>query len=214
MQAQDSLLADLYLQHIEKAVNVPSLEARARELYLGDPARFTSPEMVHVQHILIGPQWRTREMALERAQKAYEEVKAGKEDFLSIAARYSDDPDKKRNGGDLGLNSPSTFVEPVRNAIAAMKTKGEIAGPIESSYGFHIIRFVERKQPEVAKFDDVKRQLIAAERERILKKTREEAINGVRNTSTVTVHLDKIQALIVPIDEALKRASAVAPATK
>ena len=28
---------------------------------------------------------------MERAQKAYEEAKAGKEDFLSIAARYSDD---------------------------------------------------------------------------------------------------------------------------
>lgn len=213
-QAQDALLADVYLQHLEKAASIPNLEARARELYNAEPARFTSPEQVHVQHILIGPQWRTREMALERAKQAYEEAKAGKEDFLTLAARYSDDPDRKRNGGDMGFNHPGSFVEPVRNQIAKMTTKGEISPPVESSYGFHIVRFVERKKPELAKFEDVKKNLIAAERERLIKKGREEAIGAVRNSSTVVVHLDKIQALIVPIDDVLKRASAGGPPAK
>ena len=56
VQAHDSLLADLYLQQVEKNATVPNLEARARELYNGDPARFTSPEQVYIQHILGGPQ--------------------------------------------------------------------------------------------------------------------------------------------------------------
>ena len=114
----------------------------------------------------------------------------------------------------MGFNNPSSFVEPVRNQIAKMTTKGEISPPVESSYGFHIVRFVERKKPQLAKFEDVKKNLIAAERERLIKKGREEAIGAVRNSSTVVVHLDKIQALIVPIDDVLKRASAGGPSAK
>jgi peptidyl-prolyl cis-trans isomerase C len=213
VQAQDALLADLYLQNAEKGATVPNLEARARELYLAEPARFTSPEQVHVQHILVGPQWRTREMAQERAQKIHEDLKSGKEDFLSLAARYSDDPDKKRNGGDLGYNSPTSFVGPVRQAIDAMTKKGEISAPIESSQGFHIVRFVDRKKPELAKFEDVKRAIIATERERLVKKIREDSMASVRDSKTVVVHRDNLQALVVPLDEVLKRAAAVEAAS-
>jgi hypothetical protein len=208
VQAQDVLLADLYLQHNEKAATVPNLDARARELYNAEPARFTSPEQVHIQHILVGPQWRTKEMAQERAQKIYEDLKSGKEDFLSMAARYSDDPDKKRNGGDLGYNSPTSFNEAVRKAIDAMSKKGEISPPIESPQGFHIVRFVDRKKPELAKFEDVKRAIIATERERLLKKSREDAMASVRDSKTVVVHRDNLQALVVPVEDVLKRAAA------
>ena len=212
VQAQDALLADLYLQHLEKSVTIPNLEQRARELYAADPARFTSTEQVHVQHILIGPQWRTREMALERAQKIYEDAKSGKEDFLALAARYSDDPDKKRNGGDLGYGTPASFVEPVRKQMDSMSRKGEISPPIESERGFHILRFIDRRKPELAKFEDVRRGLIASERERMLKKAREEALVALRSSATVVVHRDKVDALVVPVDDALKRASAEAEA--
>ena len=208
VQAQDALLADLYLAQVEKRASVPNLDARARELYNAEPARFTAPEQVYVQHILVGPMWRTKEMALERAKKIYEDARSGKEDFLALAARYSDDPDKKRNGGDLGYNSPTSFVEPVRKQIEAMTKKGEISPPIESPQGFHIIRFVERKKPELAKFDDVKRPLVATERDRIVKKAREEALFAVRGSSTVIVHRDKLQSLVVPVDDVLKRAAA------
>jgi peptidyl-prolyl cis-trans isomerase C len=211
VQAQDALLADLYIQHLETSTPIPNLETRARELYNAEPARFTSPEQVHIQYILIGPQWRTREMALERAKKVYEEAKAG-EDFLSLAARYSDDPEKQRHGGDLGYSSPNAFVEPVKNRIQAMSKKGEISPPIESERGFHILRFMDRKKPEVAKFEDVKRALMAAERERLLKRTREEALVALRSSSTVVVHRDKVEALVVPVDDVLKRAQAEAAA--
>src|SRR5688572_16062748 len=50
-QAQDALLADMYLQHIEQSAQIPNLEQRARELYNAEPAKFTSPEQVHIQHI-------------------------------------------------------------------------------------------------------------------------------------------------------------------
>lgn len=211
-QVQDGLLADIYMQHLEKTATVVNLEQRARELYLADQPRYVRPEQVHVEHILIGLTGRTREMALERARQVYEEVRSGKEDFLALAARMSDDPDKKRNGGDLGYNSPNAFVEPVAKRIAAMKSKGEISEPVESHQGFHIVRFMGRKKSEQIPFEEVKKDIIAAEKARLAKKRIEDAVTEVRSSSTVVVHRDKIEALVTPLGDLLPKAAAAEPA--
>ena len=209
-QVQDALLADTYMTHLEKNAPAVNLETRARELYLADQARYMSPEQVHVEHILIGLNGRTREMAEERARKVYDEAKSGKEDFLALAARLSDDPDKKRNGGDLGYNSPTAFVEPVTKRIAAMTKKGEIAEPVESHQGFHIVRFIDRKKAEQLKFDDVKKGIINGERDRLAKKRLDDAVNEIRSSKTVVVHRDKLQALVTPLADVLPKAAAAA----
>jgi parvulin-like peptidyl-prolyl isomerase len=207
-QVQDGLLADVYMQHLEKATPPVNLEARARELYLAGKARYVSPVQVHVEHILVGLNGRTREMAEERARKLYEEAKSGKEEFLALAARLSDDPDKKRNGGDLGYVSPNHFVEPVAKRIAAMSAKGEISEPIESHMGFHIVRFVDRQKERQLTFDEVKKGIIGQEKERLAKKRSDDVLTRLRSSSTVTVHVDKIEALVNPVDDLLSKAAA------
>lgn len=210
-EARDAVLADLYLKHLDDTAPKVDLEQRARELYTADPAKFTRPGQVYVQHILIGLKGRTREMARERAQQVDAEAKAGKEDFLQLAARWSDDPDKKRNGGDLGWNSPGRFVEPMAKWVEEPHAKGDISPPIESDFGFHIVRFVDRKDAQVAKFDDVKTQLIAAEREALWKKRRDDVGREIRSSSTVVIHKDNVEALVVPADNAISSAN-TAPA--
>ena len=207
-QVQDNLLADLYMQHIEKGAAQLNLEQRARELYIGEPSRFVIPEQVHIQHILIGLNGRTREMAEERARQVYAEIKSGKEEFLALAARLSDDSDKKRNGGDLGYNAPNSFVAPVVQKVATMKTKGEVAEPVESHLGFHIVKFIDRKPAETRKFDDVKKGLMAEEKDRLAKKRSEEIVTQIRSSPTATIHNDKLEALVVQPDEALAKAAA------
>jgi peptidyl-prolyl cis-trans isomerase C len=203
-QVQDGVLADLYVQKVEKESVVGNLDQRARELYKADQARFMTKEEVHVQHILVNLGGRTRETALDRARKALEEAKSG-EDFLSVATRYSDDPDKNRNGGDLGYNSPTTFVEPVRRAIETMKTKGEIAGPIESEFGFHILKFVDRKPSVPIRYEAVAKQIIEAERERLKKQRTEALISEVRSAPSVVIHRDNVEKLVVPVDPAMMK---------
>jgi parvulin-like peptidyl-prolyl isomerase len=207
-QVQEALLADLYIQQMEKDAPKVNLDQRARELYKADAAKFVKPESVHVQHLLVDLKGRTREMALERAKQIHAEAKSGKEDFLALAGRYSDDSDKKRNGGDLGYNSPKSFVEPVVEAIARMSTKGEISEPIESHMGFHIVRFVDRKKAEPMKFEEVRNRLIENEKERLSKKRVEDLVKDVRNSSTVTVHRDSVEAMVIPVEDVLSKAAA------
>lgn len=211
-EARDALLADLYLKHLDDTAPKVDLVQRAHELYIADPSKFTKPEQVDVQHILIGLTGRTKEMARERAQQVYDEAKSGKEDFLQLAARWSDDPDKKRNGGDLGWNSPSRFVEPMAKWLKEPHKKGDISPPIESEFGYHIVRFVDRQEPQVAKFEDVKEKLIAAERDGLAKKRREDLAREVRGSSTVVIHKENVEALVIDSSATLSSASKANPA--
>lgn len=203
-QVQDGVLADLYVQKVEKEVAIGNLEQRARELYKADQARYVTKEEVYVQHILVNLAGRTRATALERANQAAAEAKAG-DDFLTVATRYSDDPDKRNNGGDLGYNSPTTFVEPVRKAIGTMKTKGEIVGPVESEFGFHVLKFIDRKPPKPIPYEAVSKKIIEAERERLRKQRTEALVAEVRNSSTVVIHRDNVEKLVIPVDLEIAR---------
>jgi peptidyl-prolyl cis-trans isomerase C len=202
-QLQDGLLADLYMQKREKEAVAIDLEQRARELFKARESEMKTPELVYVQHILINLNGRTRDTALERAKKVVQDAKGG-EDFLALAAKYSDD---RRNGGDLGYSSPTSFVEPVRKAIDTMKTKGEISEPIESESGYHIVKFVERKSPRPVKFEETRKKLIEAERERIQKGRIEGTVQEVRNAPDVTIHRANVEALVLPFDAAKMKAA-------
>lgn len=204
LQVQDGVLADLYVQKVEKEVATGNLEQRARELYLADRAKYVTKEEVYVQHILVNLFGRTRDTALERARKAAAEAKAG-EDFLAVATRYSDDPDKRNNGGDLGFNSPTSFVEPVRKAIGAMTTKGEIVGPVESEFGFHVLKFVDRKPAKPVPYEAVSKKIIEAEREKIRKQRTEALVAEVRNSTSVVIHRENVEKLVIPVDPEIAR---------
>jgi peptidyl-prolyl cis-trans isomerase SurA len=67
-------------------------------------------------------------------------------DFATLARQWSDAPDKAK-GGDLGLRStdryPALFVEATQKL-----TPGAITGPLRSGAGFHILKLIERRQPD------------------------------------------------------------------
>jgi parvulin-like peptidyl-prolyl isomerase len=147
-------------------------------------------------------------MAEARAREIHAEAKSGKEEFLALAARLSDDPDKKRNGGEMGYNAPTSFVAPLAARIASMKTKGEISEPVESHQGFHIVKFIDRKPAELRKFDEVKKAIIDEEKQRLAKQRHEELIIRIRSSPTATMHTEAVDALVVRTDDVLSRAAA------
>lgn len=199
-QVQEAFLAELYVQKLQKEVDAIDLEQRAKEIYAADPQRFTVPAQVYVQKILVGLNGRTPEMARERAQRVYRDAAQGKEDFLQLAAQYSDDEDKVRNGGDLGFYPLSHFPSQVADAIAKLDKKGQLAGPIEMGDGFWILRFVERKPEKLAPYDAVRQQIIDAERERLRKEKLEQFLAEVRGSKTVVTNTGNVESYVVKVD--------------
>lgn len=97
------------------------------------------------RHILLRPGGQlTEQAALERLADYKRRVQAGQADFAELAREYSQDA-SARNGGDLGWASPGMFVPEFEEAMANLKP-GEIADPIVSRFGVHLIQLVERRE--------------------------------------------------------------------
>ena len=99
----------------------------------------------HARHILLRPTPQlTEAQARQRLAEYKRRVEAGLADFAVLARENSQDA-SARNGGDRGWASPGMFVpefEEVLNALAP----GQIADPITSRFGVHLIQLLERRQ--------------------------------------------------------------------
>lgn len=84
-----------------------------------------------------GPQERAR--ARERAEHFAQVLKREPERFAEIARRFSDDASSAQRGGDLGYFKAGAMAEAFEDAVMRMHP-GEIAGPVESPFGFHVIQ--------------------------------------------------------------------------
>ncbi|MGB3617793.1 MAG: peptidylprolyl isomerase [Catalinimonas sp.] len=105
-------------------------------------------------------------------------IQAG-EDFAALAEQYSQDPGSAKNGGDLGFWGRGAMVPEFEGAALNLKV-GQMSNPVESAFGFHLIRLEERKgteyrarhilmKPESAASDmDAARDSLSAIRDRIL----------------------------------------------
>jgi hypothetical protein len=100
---------------------------------------------VYVSHILISYEGaegsqatRTKEAARALAEKVLAEATAEGADFVALARKYSDAPTADR-GGDLGKLEKGEMDPAFEEAALALAPE-EITGPVETPFGFHIIR--------------------------------------------------------------------------
>ncbi len=87
---------------------------------------------------------RSKEEAKKLALELKEKLKKG-EDFAALAKKFSSGP-SRFSGGDLGQFGPGQMIPAFEKAISGAKV-GEVVGPIETQFGYHIIRRDEVKKP-------------------------------------------------------------------
>lgn len=108
-------------------------------------------EQVEVRHILTETE--------EEAQAALERIQSG-EDFATVAQEVSTDTGSAQNGGDLGLVARGRTVPEFEEAAFDAEV-GELVGPVESQFGFHVLEVTDRVAgPEFADVEgDIRTQL-------------------------------------------------------
>jgi parvulin-like peptidyl-prolyl isomerase len=100
----------------------------------------TNEETARASHILINQS--TEDTNLINANRIYKELIAGA-DFEQMAINESGDPGSGAKGGDLGWFGKGTMVKEFEKAAFSGRI-GEIQKPVKSSFGYHIIKVVDR----------------------------------------------------------------------
>ena len=135
-------------------------EAYLEEHYKSNKEKFIQPESTRLREILIradpsgGPKvW---EVARARSEEILKDIKAGK-DFAKLAKEFSQDIYASK-GGDMGFGHKGSIIPEIEEVAAKLKV-GEVAGPIWSIYGYHIIKLEEKAPPIQRTFEEVKKSL-------------------------------------------------------
>ena len=123
------------------------VEAEAMKIYKETQERIDgNGGMVKTAHILLATKQQAPkedvEKARMRADSIYNVILNGG-DFAELARKYSDDKRSGMNGGELGWIQKGVTVKEFEDAIFNMKA-GEISQPVESPFGFHIIRVEDK----------------------------------------------------------------------
>ena len=150
---QDALLAQ---------VGVTPEEVKAQ--YDSAAKTYRQDEQRQAAHILIAVKPDASEADRAAAKKTAEEIagqaKANPGKFAELAKQRSQDPGSAAQGGDLGSNPRGTMVKAFDDAVFSMKP-GEITGPVQSEFGYHVIKLNGITPEKSRSFDEVKAQIEA-----------------------------------------------------
>lgn len=160
-----------------KAVTEKQIEDAYKAKYAAaEPSR-----EYHAAHIIL---------ATEDEAKAVKAEIDGGADFTEVAKAKSTDG-AAANGGDLGWFGLDAMVQPFAEAVAAMKD-GEVKGPVQTEYGWHVVKLIESRLAAAPTIDDVRAELEGDLRQK-----------AVEERVTETVAKAKVEKMTEGVDPAI-----------
>ena len=128
----------------------------------------------HAHHILVETK--------EQAEQLIKKIKGGAK-FEDVAKAQSKDTGSKARGGDLDWFAPGRMVKPFADALKTLK-KGEMTTePVESKFGWHIIRLDDTRELQPPPFEQVKEQLNS----RVIQKRLQTYVEELKKTAKIEI---------------------------
>ena len=153
----------LMLSAAELAQTTTVSDAEIKKYYDEHAAQLVQQQERQASHILItvapDASEATKKEALKQAGNIFNQVKEHPEKFAALAEQYSQDPGSAKQGGDLGFFARGAMAKPFEDAAFQM-TKGEIRGPVESEFGYHIIKLTEIKGEKVRSLEETSAEIV------------------------------------------------------
>ncbi len=155
-----------------------------KKYYDANKEKFKKEKEINTRHILLKTE--------EEAKQIMEKLQKG-EDFIELSKKYSIDPNAKASGGEIGFHPKGTLL-PEYEATAFKLTKiGQVAGPVKSQFGYHIIRLEGTKPPAYVSFNEVKdfiRQQLTQDKQKGLL---EKYIEDLKKAAKITINEDLLK---------------------
>ena len=136
-------------------------EGDLREFHKETLSRANTEYEIEAAHILLrvapGAVQLDIDAARQQANEIYARAAQG-ESFEELARRYSDGP-SAANGGELGPVKKGT-LDPEFEKILFELAPGQVGGPVQTRFGFHVVRALQRRALPTPSFEDVKERLM------------------------------------------------------
>jgi peptidyl-prolyl cis-trans isomerase C len=146
-------------------------EADAKQIYDAQIGQLKPEQEVHARHVLLATEAEAKEVA-ERLKKG--------DDFAAVAKEKSKDTGAE--GGDLGWFTRGQVLKPVEEAAFALDV-GQISEPVQTQFGWHIIKVEEKRDQALPTFDQVKGAIIA----QLVQAKAQEVVSGLRDSAKIEV---------------------------
>ncbi len=147
-KAKESLLANYALEKVITGVRITDKEIE--DYYNENQDKFVSPATVNASHILVDSE--------EKAKEIYEKIEKGEMSFEDAAKEYSSCPSKD-NGGSLGDFGKGQMVPEFDAAVFEMGVGEGTKEPVQTQFGYHLIRLNSKKEGETMPLDSIKERL-------------------------------------------------------
>ena len=184
MANEAELAKDWLTKVISEAPDV-DYKAMAYENYLLNPDQWKTPDTIDVSHILISSDGRSTKAASEIAMDLWEQLQQDPTQFDSMVVEYSEDPSKATNQGRFQNVKREDMVKAFEEAAFALEIPGQISPPVETDYGFHIIRLNAKNPGVVQSFEAVEEQAIEQARKQYIDEYRKKYLSQVLNNPIV-----------------------------
>lgn len=140
----------------------------------------------------------------EATAKVVSEKLASGEDFAEMAKEYSTDPGSAANGGDLGFFDRGKMV-PAFEEVAFTAEVDSISDPVQSQFGYHIIRVNDKKTVQDMIDDEESEETINRYRSQIVQNAIEqryqEKLSELMSDSAIEKYIDNTEATNETTDE-------------
>ena len=196
-RARRQVLVKALQEHHKTSLDYPDFDQLARDYYLANKTAFTRPARVKVAHILLkerrncpcdeGNKERLAEQLLTRLQEG--------ESFETLAQEYSEDKISVRRGGELGWSDKNDFVPPFAAAAFALPEPGAISEVVKTRYGYHIIKLLDREEPELQGFAEVEDKIMYRLQQDYLKQAMQDFNDRFFPGTTAHINKEAILAL-------------------
>jgi peptidyl-prolyl cis-trans isomerase C len=157
--------------YFDKSITGGVSEADAKKIYDEKMAGAKPTQEVHARHILV--------VSEDEAKEVAERLKKG-EDFAALAKEKSKDTNAE--GGDLGFFTRGQMLKPFEETAFSLDV-GEISEPVQTQFGWHIIKVEEKRDQEAPSFDDVKPAIIS----QLVQRKAQTVVTALRDSAKIEI---------------------------
>ncbi|GAA0203407.1 peptidylprolyl isomerase [Kangiella japonica] len=156
------LSADLLLEQKKAEVTDEEVEA----YYEQQKSNYLDPAEIQVAHILIE---NSVDNAEEKAKDLLARIQSGA-DFAQLAEEHSSDTFSAEDGGKLDWvdaqeqseeSAGTGWAPEFEKAALALENKGDISGVVETSFGYHILKLIDRREGKTTPLSEVREEIVA-----------------------------------------------------